>query len=462
MQITDPSDSMTATERKAAFSLSFIFMLRMLGLFMILPVFALYAQTLEGYTPLMVGLAVGAYGLTQAVCQIPFGMMSDRWGRKPIIVVGLVIFAIGSAIAALSDTMMGVVIGRAIQGAGAISATVMALAADLTREEHRLKAMAVIGMSIGMSFSVALIAGPLLDGWVGVPGIFWVTALMALLGILVIKFIVPNPVVSRFRRDAVAEPAQFKNILKDGELSRLNIGIFALHMILTATFVVLPLALRDHAGLPPPEHWKIYLGVMLAALVLMVPFIIRAEKKRQMKQVFLGSIVAVGLAEAAMALSYQSTTAMIAALLLFFVAFNVLEATLPSLIAKMAPPDKKGTAMGLYSSSQFLGAFVGGAVSGWLYGEGGVGAVFVFCTLVALGWLIVAMTMKNPRYLSSYMLNVGGMDEEQAKQLSAKLTQVRGVAEAVVIAEDGIAYLKVDNHALDREQLQTFSVVQAG
>ncbi len=453
-------EGMTPLEQKAAYSLAAIFLLRMLGLFMILPVFSLYAESLEGSTPVLIGLAVGIYGLTQAVLQMPFGLASDRVGRKPIIILGLLIFALGSVIAAMADTMIGVIIGRAIQGAGAIAATVMALAADLTREEHRLKAMAIIGMTIGLSFSIALVMGPLLNGWVGVSGIFWITAILALLGIALVKYVVPQPAVSRFHRDAEPVPAQFKTVLADGELLRLDFGIFALHMILTASFVVLPLALRDHAGLDAEYHWVVYLGVMLVAMAVMVPFIIRAEKRRRMKQVFVGAIVAVAVAQVALAISYQSVAATVVALLLFFIAFNVLEATLPSLIAKTAPPDKKGTAMGVYSSSQFFGAFCGGALGGWIYGVSGVAAVFLFSAIVAGVWFLLGATMRSPRYLSSHMLNVGSVSEEEARKLSTALTRVRGVAEAVVIVDDGVAYLKVDSHALDVEALREFSVAE--
>jgi MFS family permease len=451
-------EGMSPLERRSAFSLASLFMFRMLGLFMILPVFSLYAEDLSGSTPLLVGLAVGIYGLTQAAFQMPFGMASDRLGRKPIIIMGLLIFAVGSAVAAMADSIYGVVIGRAIQGAGAIAATVMALAADLTREEYRLRAMAIIGLSIGISFSVALIAGPILNSLVGVPGIFWVTAVLALVGIVIIKFVVPDPVVSRRHRDAEAIPSQFRAILADGQLLRLDFGIFALHMILTACFVVMPIALHKHAGLDVSQHWIVYLAVMVLAMGGMVPLIIQAEKRRRMKPVFVGAVVTIALANVAMALVYSSLAGLVMALLVYFVAFNVLEATLPSLIAKTAPPDKKGTAMGIYSSSQFFGAFCGGVAGGWLYGYSGVESVFIFCALVAVIWAALAATMRNPRYLSSRMLNVGSIDTAAARALSMRLTGIRGVAEAVVIAEDGVAYLKVDNHALDEAALQAFSV----
>lgn len=452
---------MTATERRAAVSLAFIYSTRMLGLFMILPVFALYARDLEGSTPLLVGLAIGIYGLAQAILQVPFGIASDRYGRKPVIVFGLAIFAAGSIVAAMSDSIYGVILGRVLQGGGAIAAVVMALAADLTQEEHRLKVMAVIGASIGLSFSFALVAGPFLGHHIGVDGIFWVTALLAVVAGLILYLWVPQPVASRFHRDAQPVPALFAAMFRDGQLLRLNFGVFALHMILTATFVAAPLALRDGAGLPAADHWEVYLGVTVAAIVAMVPFIILAEKRRRMKQVFVGAVIALMLSEFALYVSVHSLLGMVLSLLLFFFAFNLLEASLPSLVAKMSPPDKKGTAMGIYTTGQFVGAFIGGVTGGWLYGKSGVNGVFLFCALVAACWVLVAGTMRSPRYLASHMIRVGKVDEMQARHLAAQLTQVRGVAEAVVVPEDGVAYLKVDSHALDSEALARFSFAPA-
>ena len=449
---------MTERERRAAFSLAGIYSTRMLGLFMILPVFAIYAEHLEGATPVLVGLAIGIYGLTQAVFQIPFGILSDRIGRKPVIYLALTIFALGSVVAAMADTMIGVVLGRALQGAGAVAAVVMALAADLTSEEHRLKVMAIIGMTIGISFSISLVLGPLMNSWIGVDGIFWFTAVLAVLAMALIKFWVPDPGVSKLHRDTEPVPAQFKEVLKDTQLLRLDFGIFALHMILTATFVAVPLELRDQAGLATSSHWMVYLGVMLVAFLAMVPFIIVAEKKRRMKQVFVIAIAIGMVAQWGLSLLSQSVAGIAVSLFLFFLAFNILEASLPSLVAKMAPPDKKGTAMGIYSSSQFLGAFVGGVAGGAIYGAHGTSAVFIACSVVAALWLFVAATMRNPRYLGSYLINVGEVDEEKARRLVMEMTQVQGVAEVVIVPEDGIAYLKVDNNALDTAALQKFSV----
>ena len=452
---------MTPNERRATLSLAAIFSTRMLGLFMILPVFALYAQHLEGSTPALMGLAIGIYGLLQAVLGIPFGMVSDRFGRKPVIVTGLIVFAIGSVVAALADSIWGVILGRALQGGGAIAAVVMALAADLTREEHRVKSMATIGASIGMSFTVALILGPLLSKWIGVPGIFWATALLGLGAIAVLYLWVPQPAQSRLHRDAQAVPAYFSTVLRNPELLRLDFGSFALHMLLTASFVVTPIALRDHAGLAVDHHWWVYLGVMLVALVVMVPFVIIAEKKRKMKQIFVGAVGLLIAAELVLMSGWQSLTGLVAGLLLFFIAFNLLEATLPSLVAKITPPDKKGTAMGVYTSSQFFGAFCGGALGGWLYGAAGIGAVFGLCALVGLAWLVLAATMRQPRYLSSQLLHVGAISPSEADLLAQRLLGIPGVAEAVVIVEEGVAYLKVDKKILDADALREFSTAES-
>jgi MFS family permease len=388
---------MNPRERRAAASLAAIFAFRMLGLFLILPVFALYAEHLEDATPLLVGIAIGAYGLTQAMLQIPFGMVSDRLGRKPVITAGLLVFAAGSVVAALATTIEGVILGRALQGAGAVAAAIMALAADLTREEHHTKAMATIGMTIGFSFLVAMVAGPALNGWIGVPGIFWVTAALAFGGIAILYLAVPDPVRETHHSDAEAEPGQFGRVLRDTQLLRLDFGIFTLHMVLTAMFVVAPLALRD-AGLEPASHWQLYLPVMLLAMVAAVPFIIIAEKKRQLKAMVIGAVAVLALAEAMLAGAHHSLPFLAAAMWLFVTGFNLLEATMPSLITKTAPPESKGTALGVYASSQFIGAFAGGAAGGALHQWFGFSAVFAFCAIALLAWLLLAATMQRPRY----------------------------------------------------------------
>ncbi|WP_455210126.1 MFS transporter [Kaarinaea lacus] len=450
-------NGLNASEKKAVFSLSGIYALRMMGLFMILPVFSLYADQLDGATPALIGLAIGIYGLTQAVLQIPYGMVSDHIGRKPVIITGLIVFACGSAIAAMSDSISGVIIGRALQGAGAIAATVMALTADLTREENRLTAMAIIGMSIGIAFSLSLVLGPIFNNWIGVDGIFWLTGVLALGAIVLVKWVVPNPVSSTFHRDAMTAPEQIRNVIKSGQLLRLNFGVFILHLMLTATFVAVPLALRDFAALEPAKHWEVYLPVMLVSLAVMVPFVVIAEKKRRMKQVFGAAIMTLGIAQVVFMVMHHSLAGIVFSLFMFFIAFNVLEATLPSLVAKTCSPDQKGTAMGMFSSSQFMGAFFGGVCGGWVYGQFGIQSVFGLCAALAVIWFMVAATMQSPRYLSSHLIKVGPVDEKRAKQLVGELTRVTGVAEAIVVVDDGIAYLKVDLHALDREALKQFS-----
>ncbi|VAW80641.1 Inner membrane transport protein YajR [hydrothermal vent metagenome] len=454
-KLASADQSMTRAETRTAASMAGIYALRMLGLFMILPVFALYSEQLEGATPALAGLAIGIYGLTQAFLQIPFGLVSDRIGRKPVIVFGLLVFALGSVMAANADSIWAVIAGRAMQGAGAIAAAIMALTADLVREEHRVKAMAIIGMSIGASFAVAMVLGPVLNSWIGVPGIFWLTALLALGGIAVVIVLVPTPVHSRVRRDAEAVPAQFASVLRNPQLLRLDAGIFSLHLILTASFVVLPLALRDIAGLDAAQHWKVYLPVLLLSLPMAIPFIIQAEKHRRIKPVFVGSVLVVGLAELLLFGFHNQVVTIGIGLFVFYSAFNLLEALLPSLIAKMAPAESKGTAMGFYSSAQFFGAFVGGAGGGWLHGRFGLSSVFLFCAVAALVWLALAAGMKAPRYLNTRLLRIGALDSSAAQQLAKRLSGVPGVAEVVVIAEDEVAYLKVDTQLLDDVALST-------
>lgn len=370
--------------------------MRMLGLFMIYPVFTVYAEHLRGATPLTIGLALGAYGITQATFQIPFGMLSDRIGRKPVIVTGLLIFALGSIIAALSKSITGVILGRILQGAGAVGSTILAMIADLTREEHRTMAMAILGMTIGSSFALALIAGPLLNGWIGVPGIFWLTAFLAAGGITVLLTVVPTPASTRLHRDAEPVPALFKKVLTDDQLLRLDFGILVLHAILTASFIALPLTIKDTSGLDVQHQWYLYLPVLLVAVALMVPFIILAEKYQKIKPVFLGAILALGGSEMALLRWHRHIFPMLIALVIFFTAFTLMEANLPSLISRIVDPASKGTAMGVYSSSQFLGIFVGGTVGGWVYGRYDIEGVFGFSAILLFLWFLVALTMKKP------------------------------------------------------------------
>ena len=451
---------MTPGERRAAAALASIYALRMLGLFMILPVFALYAERLEGVTPVAVGLAISAYGLTQALLQIPFGLASDRFGRKPVIVFGLLLFALGSVIAALADDVTTVILGRALQGSGAIAAAVLALAADLTRESVRTRMMASIGASIGVAFALALVLGPLLDRWIGVPGIFLLTAGLALAGMAVVTFAVPTPTVNLPSGDGPLS-GRFAPVLRDPELLRLDAGILVLHAILTATFVVFPLMLRDAAGFDAARHWQVYLPVLLLSLAGMVPLVIYAERHRKHRPVFLAAIVLLAVGQLGLYGAGGSFAGLVMALVVMFTAFNLLEASLPSLVSKTVHGERKGAAMGVYSSAQFLGAFLGGLGGGLVHGAFGPGAVFLFCAGLAVVWLLLAAPMRPPRELASRMLMVGELTPVQARELARRIGAVSGVVEAVVVAEEGVAYLRVEEARLDEAALREFSTTSA-
>ena len=361
------SDKMSSQERKASFSLASIYGLRMLGMFLILPIFAIYATHYKGGdNSIMVGAALGAYGATQALFQLPFGMASDKFGRKKMIVIGLIMLIIGSIIAALATDISMVILGRAVQGAGAVSAAVTALLADLTREEHRTKAMAMIGATIGVTFAISLVLGPAIAHWAGIAGIFWLTAILASLAILVVKFVVPNPVISSFHSDASAAPAKLKDVLKNGQLLRLNYGIFALHAAQMAMFIVVPFAIQKTSNLNVNQHWQVYLPILLGSFMLMIPAIIVGEKRNKLKPVFIGAVALMLVAQLCFASLITSFWGIIFSLFAYFVAFNILEASLPSLISKLAPAAAKGTAMGVYNTSQSLGVAVGGLVGGYL------------------------------------------------------------------------------------------------
>ena len=388
-----PTDRMTPEERRAGASLASIFALRMLGLFLILPVFSVYAKTLPGGDNLaLVGFALGAYGLTQAFFQIPYGIASDYFGRKLVIVIGLLIFALGSFVAAWAPDMTWIIVGRVLQGAGAISAAVTALAADLTREEHRTKVMAMIGSSIGLVFALSLVGAPLLYGWIGMGGLFIMTGVLALAAIvLLLKAVPPAPPPHGH------EKLPLRRVIFDADLLRLNLGIFVLHMVQMAMFVVLPHALVDYGGLAAAAHWKVYLPAVLVSFAIMVPAIIAAERKDKMRPVFLAAVGLLVVVQGGLYLLHESLWVLALWLLLFFVAFNVLEATLPSLVSRTAPPAAKGAALGVYNTTQAIGLFIGGAAGGYIAQHFGDNAVFAACTGLVLIWLAVATTMNFPR-----------------------------------------------------------------
>jgi MFS family permease len=443
------------TELRAAGSLAGVFSVRLLGLFMIYPVFANYAHHLEGTTPYRIGLALGIYGLTQGLLQIPFGLLSDRIGRKVMIIIGLMVFGVGSAVAAASSSIEGVIIGRAVQGGGAVGSVILALLADLTSEASRTKAMALVGITIGASFMVALVSGPLLSGAIGVDGIFWLMALLALVGIGIVQFVVPRPVRLQVNGATETIPGMLGSILTNPELLRLDFGIFALHAMLTAGFLVVPALLNARFGVSSSSQWMVYLPILAVSALVMVPAIIVAERYRCMKGIFVGTVTALAASQWMLAFGASHEYVVLAALTLFFAAFNVMEASLPSLITKTAPARAKGTATGIYSSSQFLGIFVGGAAGGWVQQNAGATAIFLWAGALALLWLLLAATMRQPSYLVTRLLRIGHTVD--ARQLSATLQRLPGVAEVVVVAEEQLAYLKVDSKVFDGETARSLA-----
>ena len=384
---------MNSTERRALAGLASLYVFRMLGLFMVLPVLSLYGADYRGSTPALLGLALGAYGLSQAILQIPLGVLSDRWGRKPVIYIGLIVFALGSVVAAISESVYGLIAGRILQGAGAIAAATMALAADLTRDENRGKAMAVIGASIGVAFVLAVVLGPLVAGFGGLSAIFWLTALLALLGMLLVWRLVPNP-VARERRGP--RSGDFARLLGQGTVWRLVCGVFFLHLLLTALFVPLPLLLVEQLQLPSEEHWKLYAPLMLGAFVVMVPLMRIAEKRQQVPAAMRLALLGLIFGGVALMPSVQGGW-IIPCLGLFFLAFNLLEALLPAQLTRVAPAECRGAATGLYATAQFLGAFAGGTVAGILFGQGGAGLVATFALGVLVIWSISWWQLRGTR-----------------------------------------------------------------
>jgi len=451
---------MNALEWRVALSLAAVYAVRMLGLFMVLPVFALKAEQLPGATPLWIGVAIGIYGLTQATLQIPLGIASDRFGRKPVILGGLLVFALGSLCAALADSIWLMIAGRFLQGIGAIAAATMALAADLTREKHRARVMAFIGMSIGLSFMLAMILGPLLDAWAGLAGIFWVTLVLALCGMVLVAFVVPTPPQYRAHRDAGILRDYVGKALRNPSLQRLDFGVFCLHLIMTANFLVIPNLFQEQLGLALAEHWRVYLPVFVGSFVCALPLIILAEKYQLIKPLLLASIALLALAEAVLAGGHYYTLPLLLAFLVFFIGFNFLEAVQPSLVAKYAAVEAKGTAMGVYTSAQFLGIFVGGLAGGLLQQHSGIMGVFIFSTLISLIWLLVARQLPKPRFHSSRVLRLKQAPTNW-QTLQQDLLAISGVHEVALVPQEQVAYLKVDRQQLDHEALRAFSETSA-
>lgn len=438
-------DKLSSLERRSIGALAGIYGLRMFGLFLILPVLAIYAEDLNGATPMMMGIALGVYGITQAMFQIPFGLLSDKFGRKPLIIFGLLIFAFGSLVAAFSDSIAGVILGRALQGAGAIAAVVLALTADLTRENQRTKAMALIGMTIGVSFLAALIAAPILEFFIGVRGLFIMTAVLAVLSIFVVWKFLPTPVQS-YNLEVRAVPRNMLTLLRHPQLLRLDLSIFILHFMLTAMFVVVPVILLDQLGLATQDHWRVYVPSLLISIAFMVPMIILSGRKNWTVRVFLSAICILMLAQCLLMWRPLGVLGMTVCLFFFFWGFNLLEAMLPSLVSRLAPAATRGSAMGVYNTFQFMGVFFGGFVGGTLYGLLGVNAVFATCGVLLLAWAFLIYTAPPFRLLESLVIKLDGAD---VRQITEQLMSVKGVEEVILLEAESTAYLKVEKEVLD-------------
>ena len=432
---------MNPTELRAGLSLAGVFGLRMLGLFFILPVLAVHAAHIKGGDNLtLVGVALGAYGLAQGILQIPFGAASDRWGRKPVLYLGLLVFAAGSFLGCVADDIWTMIAARVLQGAGAISSVAMALAADLTREQHRTKVMAMIGSTIGLMFALSLVGAPLLYESIGMSGLFALTGVLCLAAMVIVRFQVPDPPAPR----AAARNGSSRAAMLDPELLRLNAGIFILHIVLYAMFMVVPPQLVG-AGLELPQHWKLYLPVLLVSLLFMLPAVLHADRRNRPKPVLLASVALLLAAQVAFAFVDAGIVGIALLMLLFFAAFNVLEALLPSLVSRLAPAEGRGVAIGVYNTTQTLGVFFGGLIGGLVASRYAATGVFVVCAVLVAVWLIIAAGMRAPtrqvNEVSSLTFSIAaGVDLEGLRDA---LARVSGVQEAEVVAAERIARLKV-------------------
>lgn len=455
---------MTLSERRAVASLASIMALRMIGLFMVLPVFSLYTHQLSGVTPLLLGLAMGVYGLSQALLQIPFGALSDRIGRKPVILAGLVLFAAGSLMAASAHSITMMIAGRALQGAGAIGSTILAMIADLTREDQRTKSMAITGMTIGFSFSLAMLLGPLLTKWMAVSGLFVTAACFAVVGMIVLFTATPTPRHLRWHSDAEPELKSLAKLFVNPDLAKLNSGIFLLHAIFTASFIAIPISLYRFAGLATDQQWSIYLPTLLSGFFVSLICIGMAERKRQVKTYFLAGILILATAQLLLWQTPQHQQFATLGLALFFAGFSLLEAFLPSLVSRTAPAARKGTAMGIYSCAQFSGIFVGGLLGGWLYGQYSLQGVYLFCLALTFIWFALTVRMRPPRYLTTQMWQLSQQSKTNWDTITAQLQIIPGVVEVTLVAEDNMVYLKLERGAAEhpdfirlKEQMQSIN-----
>ncbi|AGH47386.1 MFS transporter [Paraglaciecola psychrophila] len=429
---------MNSTELRSAFSLAFVYVLRMLGLFMVMPVIAISAKTYPDYSAFLVGLAIGGYGLTQALLQIPMGVLSDKIGRKPVIAGGLVIFAIGSLVAATADSLTWVVVGRFLQGAGAIAGAIMALAGDLSRESQRPKVMAIIGISIGFSFYIALLLGPIIASRFGLSGIFLMTGVLACLCVFLVLFVVPNAKNVAPKGDTLPVIQDLKILFTHPQLARLNISVLLLHMLITLLFVQIPVFLVN-LNWPLDKHWQAYSVVLVVSVVGLIGFMAIAKKYKN--AVLSISVAGLALVFTLMIFSQQSIIYLLVLVCLFFTCFNYLEANFPAMVSNISPAGKKGSAMGIYASFQFFGAFMGGVLSGSIGELLGIQWVFGLASILCCIWLLLIRGLQATNRLKRYTLKTTTQITSMALQ---QLSELEGVVDITVVPNEQVMYLKAE------------------
>jgi MFS family permease len=439
---------MTRYELRSTIALGVVLVSRLLGLFMIYPVFTGYASHLHGATPVMIGIALGAYGLTQGLLQIPYGLVSDRIGRKPTIVAGLLLFALGSVVAALSHSIEGAIIGRTLQGTGAIGSVVLATVADITREEVRTRAMAFVGMTIGLSFAVAIVLGPVFADTIGVFGIYWLTAALAILGIVITFVVVPDQAHAGYH-PGTRGSSPLRDVIGNAQLIRLDLSIFILHLILTANFLTIPLMLLHGLHIPVGHDWIVYLAVLAISIVLMVPAIFMTEKGGNSKDTLLATIILIAVSQLGLLCWSSDPVVVSVALVALFTGFNIMEALLPSLITKVAPASAKGAAAGVFSSAQFLGIFAGGALGGLADAERGATGVFALTLIAALIWFAITTTLRLSGRSSNFLMRTSSRRKCEVTDPIRRLKGSLGAGDAVAAEDRGITVVPIDKKRPD-------------
>lgn len=452
--------SMTHLEIRSAAAVGLLYVVRMLGLFMVLPVLPLVAEDLAGATPLLIGLALGIYGFSQACLQIPLGLLSDRIGRKKVIFGGLVVFLLGSLVAAMADSIHGIVLGRFLQGCGAIASTLLALVSDVTRVEHRAKAMAIVGISIAASFGLALILGPFIASFGGLSAVFLFCAVGAVLGMVVLIWLLPVPMVRSHNPDVTVDPARIIETLLDPGLLRTTLGVFVLHYLLMSSFIVLPLLMRSTGQIADEDHYLYYFWLLLASFVAMLPFIYLADRKGLSKSMLLVMIVVFLGASISFAL-VQGYYAILVTMVAFFMAFNLLESVLPALVSKLAPAGRRGTAMGIFSTAQFAGGFFGGVAGGFLLGGWELADVMYANAVICLLWLIATMGMPAAENYRTVTCRLDDHESLSTSEVADALLSVHGVVDVALLEDERLAYLKVDRATWDEAGLSGLAITAA-